>query len=293
MYKKGYPRIKASFGRLAGYVQLVRPFTLLAPFIAGIIGVITPVEGLLYEHLRIGVYAGATLALSQACGQVFNQYVDADLDAMIKPYRPIPSGVVDRDEALGIAVLLALASVGRGYLIDVMFGTLNLILIWFAVFYSLAPLSPRRVHPYVNTLWMAFSRGFLPVIAVYNIYGNINTAFLYAVLAFIWVLGFQPTKDLGDVEGDRAFGIKTMATEYGSKGLYKNALFCLCLYAFLTGYFEMWSMFFLIFVGVIAVVFGSRETSLTENNYGWVLFYLGLAIFYLLMFVSHRRVSLG
>ena len=290
MLKKGYPRLKMCFGRIAGYVQLIRPFTLLAPFAAGILGVITPLSEIGFENLKLGVYAGATLALSQACGQVFNQYSDADLDAMIKPYRPIPSGVVERDEALGIAVFLALLSVGRGYLIGIFFGTMNLILIWFAVFYSLVPFSPRRVHPYVNTLWMAVSRGFIPVVAVYNIYGNINESLIYAVLAFIWVLGFQPTKDLGDVDGDRAFGIKTMATEYGSKGLYKNALVCLCLYGVLTGYLEMIPMFFLSFVGVLAIVLGSRETSFAENNYGWVLFYLGLALFYVLMFFSHREV---
>lgn len=288
MYKQGYPRIRASFGRLAGYIQLVRPFTLLAPFLAGIIGVITPVTGVIgYEHFRQGVYVGATLALSQACGQVFNQYADADLDAMIKPYRPVPSGLVGRDEALGIAVLLALVSVGRGYLINVPFGTINLLLIWFAVFYSLAPFSPRKVHPYVNTLWMAASRGFIPVVAVYNIYGNINDAFVYAFLAFVWVLGFQPMKDLGDVDGDRAFGIKTLATEYGSKGLYKNAFLCLFVYALTVGYLGLRMMGLLIFEGVLAIILGSRETKYAENNYAWVLFYLGLALFYLLMFVSH------
>lgn len=286
MIRQGYPRIREKFGKLSGYVQLIRPFTLFAPFIAGVIGVITPVQGVAFEHIKLGIYAGATLALAQACGQVINQYADADLDKLIKPYRPIPSELVGREEALGVGVFLALLSASRGFLLGEFFGSVIVTLLFFAIFYSLAPFSPRKIHPYLNIMWMAVSRGFLPVLAVYNVNGNLIDGLVYSALAFLWVLGFQATKDLGDVEGDRAFGIKTLATEYGASGLYMHAEICLVVFGLVSWYFQLFHMMPMGIVGILAIVLGSKQSAVTENNYGWTLFYLGLALFYVLMFVG-------
>ena len=71
----------------------MRPFTLLAPLSVGLILTLA-VEGITYQALTRGVYVGITLALAQACGQTINQVVDAELDKLVKPYRPIPSGRV-------------------------------------------------------------------------------------------------------------------------------------------------------------------------------------------------------
>jgi len=149
---EGYPKLRRRFGKFVGYIQLVRPFTLLAPLLAGIFGVLTPVKNFSLEHLTTAVYVGLTLALLQASGQVINQYADSELDKLIKPYRPIPSGLVTREEALGLAWLLAIFSIGRAFTISTFFGLIGLTLLFFAVFYSLAPFSPRKVHPLCRCL---------------------------------------------------------------------------------------------------------------------------------------------
>lgn len=286
-YESGYPWIRERFGRLAGYVQLIRPFTLLAPLIAGFIGVLTPVETITRDHLVTGIYAGVTLALAQGCGQTLNQYADAELDTIIKPYRPIPQGLVSRDEALGVAWLLAIVSMGRSFVLGNFFALVVLTLLFFAVFYSLAPFSPRKVNPWVNVWWMAFSRGFLPVLAVYSKYGLLRNAFVYAVLGFIWVYGFQSTKDIDDVEGDRMFNIKTVPSEYGVSMVYRVAEACLLVYVIFALVYRSF-MVLLAPVGVVAIVLGRKKSRVTENNYGWTFFYIGLAMFYLLMFFGTR-----
>lgn len=286
-YESGYPRLREKFGRFAGYLQLIRPFTLLAPLMAGIIGVLTPVKGVTWDHLVTGVYAGITLALTQGCGQTLNQYADSDLDKVVKPYRPIPSGLVSREEALGVSWLLAIVSIGRSFVLGNFFALVVLTLLFFAVFYSIAPFSPRKVNPWINVWWMAFSRGFLPVLAVYSVYGVLGNAFAYAILGFLWVYGLQSTKDIEDVEGDYEYGIKTIPTEYGVDMVYKVAIVCLVLYTvFALGYKPY--MVLLTPVGVLAIVLGRRKSGLTENNYGWTLFYMGLAMFYLLGFAGSR-----
>jgi len=283
--KKGYPRIRRYFGRLAAYVQLCRVFTWIAPLLAGIFGVLTPVSSIGFHTFLTAIYVGATLALAQGAGQCLNQYADVELDKVVKPYRPLPSGLISAEEALGLAWLLAIFSVARAFTISTFFGLTVLALLFFAVFYSLAPFSPRRVHPLINTGWMAISRGFLPMYAVWSIFGNMETAWQYSILAFLWVMGMQATKDIGDVEGDRRFGIKTIPASYGINGLKVLMIVCSILYGIFAISFRIYIMLLLVPLAALAVLSLKRKT-ITENTVSWTIFYAGLGLIYILMFVG-------
>ncbi len=289
--KGSYPRLKARIGRLAGYIQLVRPFTLLAPLFAGIFGTLAPVGDISFTHIKTAIYAGVTLALAQATGQCLNQYADSELDKVVKPYRPIPSGLVSREEALGLAWLLALTSMARAFTISVFFGLTVIVLLFFSVFYSLSPFSPRRVHPFLNVLWMAISRGFIPMFAVWSIYGNPFSSLKYATLAFLWVLGLQSTKDIPDVEGDRLFGIKTIPNTYGVKALSLTIMACTTIYAIIAIIVAP-IMLILCPFGLIAALTLKRQSILTENTVSWQIYYLGLGAIYIITFINtHLGIS--
>lgn len=285
--EKAYPRLRGRLGRLVGYVQLVRPFTLVAPLLAGIFGVLTPLENITFNHFLIAIYVGVTLALAQGAGQCLNQYADVELDKIVKPYRPLPSGLITAEEALGLAWLLAMFSVARAFTISTFFGLTVVALLFFAVFYSLAPFSPRRVHPLVNTGWMAISRGFLPMYAVLSIFGSMETAWQYSVLAFFWVMGMQATKDIGDVQGDKMFGIKTIPASYGINGLKALMVSCSILYSIYALSFGLYIMLSLTPLVALAVLSLKRKT-ITENTVSWTIFYAGLGLIYILMFIGER-----
>lgn len=284
---KGYPRISRRFGKLTAWIQLLRPFTLVAPFAAGLFGVLAPVNEIAFEHVVTAIYVGVTLALAQACGQCLNQYVDVELDKIIKPYRPLPSGLITREEALGLAWLLALFSIARAFTINTFFGLTTLTLIFFAVFYSMSPFSPRRVHPLLNTGWMAFSRGFLPMLATLTVYGNLNMAWPYSVLAFLWVLSLQGTKDVKDSEADRKFGIKTIPNMYGVRGfLVYAAIVKAAMYLYAVLYLP--HMLVLTPLSITALLGLNRQLKGMENNLSWICFYLGISAIYLLIFLTSR-----
>lgn len=284
--KKGYPRLRRYFGKLVAYIQLCRVFTLVAPLLAGLFGVLSPVEEISFRHLITAIYVGLTLAFAQACGQCLNQYADAELDGVVKPYRAIPSGRVTKEEALGAGWLLAIFAVGRAFTVSTFFGLVVLSLIFFAVFYSLAPFSPRRVHPLLNTGWMAISRGFIPMYAVLSIYGDWSSAWRYGLLAFVWVMGFQATKDVSDSQGDKKFGIKTIVNTYGSKGLTVTMIACSLFYGVLCVVFGMYTMLFLLLVAAPTILLKKKTVKFMENNCGWIGMYIGLAVLYLLMFIN-------
>jgi len=233
--------------------------------------------------------------LSQFVGQIMNQYADAELDRTLpeKRDRPIPSGLVSREEALGLAWLLALFSVGRAFTISVFLGLTVLTLLFFAVFYSIAPFSPRKIHPILNTCWMAVSRGFLPMFAVLSVYGNIEQAWPYATLAFIWVFAFQPFKDTSDSEADKKFGIKTLFTSFGERGairIIRVSSAIVVAYIMMLAYYDRTYLVFLLLVPliIIADITGLKSMKLLENNRGWVCFYLGLSFIYILLFIVNH-----
>lgn len=286
--RKGYPHLERHIGKIIGYIQLCRPFTLVAPLLAGLFGVLAPVESITFHHLLTAIYVGLTLAFAQACGQCINQYADAELDKLTKSYRPIPSGFVTREEALGVGWLLALFSIGRAFTINLFFGLTVLTLIFFAVFYSLAPLSPRKIHPLVNTGWMALSRGLLPMLAVWSIYGDINQAWPYAIIAFIWVMGWQASKDIPDVNADKAYGIKTIPNTWGVKGLQVTMAICLVWFGTAAIFFNLLGMLLLLPLGITALVTIKKQASLTENTYSWICYYLGLGLIYIIAFVTAK-----
>lgn len=287
--KKYYPRLPLH-EKLKAYIVLCRPFTLVSPLLAGLIGTLIPVQEISFTHIKIAIYVGVTLALAQACGQIVNQYVDSDLDKIVKPYRPIPSGKVDRDEAIGIAWLLAIFSVARSYTISIVFGLVVSILIFFAVYYSLSPFSPRRINPFLNVGWIAFSRGFIPFVAVWSIYGNIFDSLRYALLAFVWVFAYQGTKDIPDVEGDKKYGIKTIPGEYGLNRFLDYMIVVTLIFYGLVSIFKVYTLIALLPLSLAICFYMDKQIQGMENNISWICFYLGLGLIYVLAFVGEHYV---
>jgi 4-hydroxybenzoate polyprenyltransferase len=280
---EGYPRLRRRAVRLADYIALLRPFTLLAPLVAGVFLTLAA-EGL--GAFVKGLWIGLVLALAQGAGQVLNQVVDVELDKLAKPYRPISSDRISEEEALGFTYLLTLTAVCGSFLVSTYFGLMTCLLLFFAAFYSLPPLSPRKVSPWLNLLWISFSRSFLPFVAVMGLGG-----LPYAALAFIWAFGWQGTKDLPDAEADRRFGIKTVANTCGPSFLHKMSAASTATYV--VAALALLKPFMLLAVPL--AVYGLLRYNkrwLGENTTAWAVFYLGLGLIALLTMLSELVVSM-
>lgn len=284
-----YPHLKKMLGqKLSAYLRLCRPLTGVAPLLTGLFGILASSGVLSFEYVKTGIYVGITFMLAQFVGQIMNQYSDVELDRALprKRDRPIPSGLISKEEALGVGWLLALFSVARAFTISVSFGLLTVLLLFFAVFYSLSPLSPRRIHPVLNILWMATSRGLIPVIAVWSIYGQWVNALKYAWIAFVWALGFQGTKDVEDAAADKKFGVKTLYSEYGAKGFLIWMVICTLILVYSIVQMQLWIMFALVPLAVFSMWGFNKKSKFTENSYGWLGFYTGLGLFFILLFLN-------
>ena len=98
--------------KIRGYIELLRPFTLLAPII---VSSSIMIASLIYSGrtdvtfltiVLTVIPASLCFALLNGASNALNQATDYKEDKLSKPYRPIPKGVLSRKEAQNISFLL-------------------------------------------------------------------------------------------------------------------------------------------------------------------------------------------
>jgi len=292
--KRGYPRLRRYFGKFMDYISLLRLFTLIAPLMAGITGSYICLGGDIWSRWLEVVYVSFTLVLCQAAGQVINQASGSE-DKINKPYRPIPQGRVTEEEAYGLGFLLVIIAAWRGFMVNAIFGGWILLILFFAIFYNLEPIKAKK-YLWINVLWMAISRGLLPFVVIWSAFGDPFTVkpWLLGSIAFFWVLAFQPTKDLGDIEGDREYGIKTLPVVYGVEKT-EAIIKWLSILPFIPLILYIKSgllplsyllLFALVLIREIGIRGFGEKLEYLENDVSWAMFYLGLSLIFILSVVA-------
>lgn len=280
--------------------MLVRPFTLIAPFIAVLFGVIFQLAYynelyLFWDKIGVIIFSAFALAGAQAVGQIINQIEDVDIDRVNgKDYRPIASGKVSIDQAQIVAWAISVFSILVAFSINMIYGIFITIFLLFGIFYNIEPFRFKK-RLWINTTSLAISRGLLPLPAAWSIFGNAGDAvpwLIGSIMAF-WVLAWQNTKDINDIEGDKKYGVITPAAYHGIKKLsYIIAILSFFSFFLLIIYIkanllskEMASLFLLLLpTGWMLYKLFKKDFSATsvENNDLWAAFYLTLAGFYII-----------
>jgi len=291
--------------KIRAYVDLTRPFTLLAPFIGGLV---FGLMGLAYTDGReLGwgagfkiFYGAITLVLINAGSNAINQVTDIDTDKINKPYRPIPAGAVTAGEAETIGYLLWLIGLTRAALTGWTFFILT-VLIWAATYiYSKPPAMKRRFV--LNNLTIALSRGFLGPLAGWSIIGDPFAPPILAIGTIFAVYTFGATvfKDLPDKEGDRQNDIRNFVTVMGERAAVTVAgsfMVGANLVAIIFTIMDIlppvtnWFNFNLVLTAWILYMAGSgtEGDSYIENRWSWVLMYIQMILMMLFFFAIYWR----
>jgi len=148
--KEPYVRKRFLSEHIRGYIDLLRPFTLMAPFI---VSMSVMVASLVYSKVliqpdwwfRVG-NASLTIAIVNAASNALNQATDVKGDRISKPYRPIPSGIIKADEAQSLAYILYLFALLRAVTINQWFGFFIFLIMVFTVIYSLPPRTKKYLY---------------------------------------------------------------------------------------------------------------------------------------------------
>jgi 4-hydroxybenzoate polyprenyltransferase len=210
---------------IRAYVDLARPFTLVAPALGFLSGAATAIgayprepwsEGLLVAPL-IGSLMAAVL---NAGNNALNQIYDLEIDRVNKPRRPLPSGRLTAREVwifsastyvLALVLAWLVAPVGRHECF-----WLVAIAVVCTLIYSVPPFRTKRLGIWANVT-IAIPRGVLLKVAgwssVKTIVG-VEPWYIGAIFG-LFLLGATTTKDFADMEGDRRGGCRTLPIQYG------------------------------------------------------------------------------
>ena len=193
---------------LIAYLELARPLNGIIAFISTWLGGMFASQGNMENliDIRLLLVSISALVLLSA-GNAINDYCDYDIDRINRPRRPLPSGRIQRTNALIFAIVLTA--------IGIYFGTLinrNATGIAILVFVALACYAfYLKRTPFVGNLVVSGLTG-LTFIAGGVAIDSVQGTLVPAIFAFLFTTAREIVKDLEDTEGDLKNNAKTLAT---------------------------------------------------------------------------------
>jgi geranylgeranylglycerol-phosphate geranylgeranyltransferase len=239
--------------------------------------------------------ASLTLAFLNGASNALNQATDVEADKISKPYRPIPRGVVERDEAQSIAYILYLFALLRAVTINTWFGVFVFLIMLFTVVYSLPPRMKRFL--FVNQVWVAIPRGLFAILASWSVFGDPfqMAPLIIGLIALVFFIGAMTTKDIVDCEADRKTGTRTLINTFGIKKASFISLPFLILpfaiipilvhYHIINSYFLPLTIFIIPSFFIFYLMLTQQQSETLENVKGWTLMYVTY-LFYAISFTA-------
>jgi len=207
------------------YVDLARPFTLVAPALGFVSGAATaagarPAEVWSASLLVAPLAGSAMAALLNAGNNALNQIYDLEIDRFNKPKRPLPSRRLSIAQAWGFTAATYVLALILAWLVEPGGRHECFALVAVAVvctfLYSVPPFRTKRLGIWANVT-IAIPRGVLLKVAgwssVKTIVG-VEPWYIGAIFG-LFLLGATTTKDFADMEGDRRGGCRTLPIQYG------------------------------------------------------------------------------
>jgi geranylgeranylglycerol-phosphate geranylgeranyltransferase len=216
--------------KISGLIKLLRPINCLVMSFAIVVGALLA-AGLNIPWINM-LYGGITAFTLTAAAMAINDYYDYDIDVINEPNRPLPSGAVSKKEAVSVTAILTVIGLAAAYA-----ASLYCLIFAFTFWIVMGAYSTvgKRSGLAGNFLVSAcISAPFLYGSLLALDFIQLNTL-LFAAMAFLSNTGREVAKGIVDVQGDKSYGIKTVAVRFGEKKAAFTAafffLFAVCLSA--------------------------------------------------------------
>ena len=197
-----------------GLLRLIRPVNCIMMGLAVLVGAAIGGGADLIGSWRNLILGSTTAFTLTGSAMAVNDYYDREIDAINEPSRPIPSGAVTPGEALASSLVLSAVGLFASWLTNLRCLAVAVFSWIIMILYSTRG---KRTGLLGNLLVST-------CIATPFIYGGLvvgNTvaipSLFFAMMAFLSNTGREVTKDIVDMEGDQAEGIRTVAVSKGSR----------------------------------------------------------------------------
>jgi len=247
-----------SIRKVLSFIELSRPVNGLIAFISVFLGALLAADSL-SPLINVLIVAIAALMLLSA-GNALNDFCDLQIDKINKPHRPIPSGRIERKEALTFSIVLLGIGTCMGMLINwtafVIAVTVSATLVLYSTKLKRMPLAGNIAIGFLTAL--VFTSG---GVAVDAIKGTI----VPALFAFLFTTAREIIKDIEDLEGDRKMRARTSPILWGEDTAMYIAfgfMASVIILSFIPYLIELysWRYMLLVFLGVDCVLIYCMRT---------------------------------
>jgi geranylgeranylglycerol-phosphate geranylgeranyltransferase len=234
---------------IRGFYEITRPANSIVSGLAAAVGYLIATGTLIPDVLLII----AIVVLITAAGNIINDYFDAEIDAINRPGRPIPSGTVSKGSALLYATSLFIAGITLSLIsnngICILIAVFNsLLLIGYAAKLKSTPLLGNVAVSYLSASIFLFGGAFS------GWEGFIQNLPL-ALITFLAMIARELLKDAEDVEGDSVGGARTLPVHFGvrttTRLAFTFALLAICASLIPS---SRWGSWYLLGIGIVDLV---------------------------------------
>jgi len=207
------------------YVELARPFTLIAPALGFLSGAITaigaePAEPWAWAVLEPALAGALMAAVFNAGSNALNQIYDLEIDRVNKGRRPLPGGRLSIGQAWAFTAIAYAFTLWLAWNVDPggrreCFWIVVVAIVGTYV-YSVPPFRTKRLGIWANVT-IAIPRGLLLKVAGWSAVktvAGVEPWYIGGIFG-LFLLGASTTKDFADMEGDRRGGCVTLPIQYG------------------------------------------------------------------------------
>ncbi len=189
--------------RLGVWLELTRPGNAIAAGVLTFTGAFVA-GGVLNAPVEVVAAVAATVAATGG-GNAINDYFDREIDAVNQPNRPIPREAISPQGALRLSIILFVIATIAAL-------TLPLVAIAIAVFNLVALIAYTELFkglPGVGNVLVGYLTGSAFLFGAAAV-GDLRGATALFVLAAVATLTREIIKDVEDIDGDRAAGLRTL-----------------------------------------------------------------------------------
>lgn len=198
--------------KISGTLALIRfPATIITAGLIGLFAIFTT-QGTLNPPIILTAFFAYFLI--SGSGFVINDYFDIDIDSANKPSRPLPAGLISKNEALYLYAIMFIGSIILSLQVNPLFAT---IAITNTILNSIYSVYFKRYGGIFANIIMGIYAA-LVVLSGISISGNLPIIMVvYATSLFLYMVGTQIIMGIEDIKGDSLNGARTLPVTIGLK----------------------------------------------------------------------------
>jgi len=239
------------------FLAILRPVNFIFVFVCVLFGALF--KNLIPFNLKI-LFAMLSAGAIAGAGYIINDFFDLQIDIVNRPDRILPSGKIRPKTAYIYSVVLFVTGIIFSYFTANLFCILlafinSFLLFYYANYFKKKLLTGNLIVSYSAASCFVFG-GFAA--------GNLKNSIIIAFLAFFFTMIREIIKDAEDMEGDREFGVCSIAILFGKKNAIIISVFfslvitSLFLYSYFNEFFSSLTMLlslFLITLPLLTIMF--------------------------------------